>query len=355
MSMMGKKRVIEKVRRFMKELRKHDGHIDNIPRSITLNYNNACNFNCEFCYSSEKGNTHVKESLPLNVISSLADQADELGIWEIVLLGGELLIYPDRLYKLIEAFKPERFHMVLITNGYLMTVEIAKKLNDIGLDCVGVSISGMDSEIHNRERGNVADAHEKALKALGYAKDAGMSAWPNVIFGHHNSHSQDLKDLLDYSDSHGYSTYFIMAMPFGTWKDNVMDSEDVQILNEFRGKYNCCFDTWDMYDSTKTKLSGCWTVNRSFITPTGDVLVCPYINIKIGNIKEKSLKEILDYGFSIKYFGKFSPVCISAHNQAFRKKFLKEDINLFSPLDAHEIFSAEDYIANEKTSYEKSR
>ena len=346
MPMMEKPKVIEKVRKFMKQLRKHNGHIDNIPRSIVLNYNNACNFNCDFCYSKEKSNVHSKESLSFDIINSLADQADELGIWEIVLLGGELLIYPNKLYKLIEAFKPKRFHMVLITNGYLLTRQIAEKLHSIGLDCIGVSISGMDSETHNKERGNVPDAHKRALKALTYAKEAGMSAWPNVIFGHHNSHSEDLVRLLEYSDEHGYSTYFIMAMPFGTWKDNFMDSEDLKILDEFRKKYNCSFDTWDMYDKTKTKLSGCWSVNRSFITPTGDVLVCPYINIKIGNIKQQSLREILDYGFSIKYFGQFSPICISAHNKLFREKFLNNEATLFEPLDAHEIFGKEDYVGN---------
>ena len=330
----------------MEALRGGGKIVGNIPRSITLNYNNACNFKCAFCYSSEKNNLHVKDSLSLETIGNLADQADKLGIWEIVLLGGELLIYPERLYDLIKIFKPERFQMILITNGYLMTPEIADKLHQCGLDCVGVSISTMDANEHNKERGNLPDAHERALNALKYTKNAGMSAWPNVIFGHHNSHSDNLKKLLDYSEIHGYSTYFIMAMPFGSWKDNIMDAEDLKILDQFRKNYNCCFDTWDMYDNTKTKLSGCWTVNRSFITPLGDVLVCPYINIKIGNIKEQPLKDILDYGFSIKYFGQYSPVCISAFNHSFRKKYLTDDLNLFSPVDAHAIFSDDDYIKN---------
>ena len=43
----------------------------------------------------------------------------------------------------------------------------------------------------------------------------------------------------------------------------------------------------------KRKLVVAGTVNRTYITPLGEVLVCPYINISIGNIKEQSLKEIL--------------------------------------------------------------
>ncbi len=76
--------------------------------------------------------------------------------------------------------------------------------------------------------------------------------------------------------------------------------------------------------------------------------MCPYINIKIGNVKEQSLRDILEYGFSIKYFGTYSPICISAHNRSFREKFLPDERNIFTPYDAHEIFSDSDYIKVDK-------
>ena len=85
----------------------------------------------------------------------------------------------------------------------------------------------------------------------------------------------------------------------------------MQRLHWIRQNYDCFFDTWDMYDRKKEKVTGCWTVNRTYISPLGDVFPCPYLPIKIGNILEQSYKEILEYGFSIKYFGGFSPVCIT--------------------------------------------
>ena len=60
MAMMQKKRVLEKVHQFVRLLKRHNGHIDNIPRAITLNYNNVCNFKCEFCFSAEKHNEHIE-------------------------------------------------------------------------------------------------------------------------------------------------------------------------------------------------------------------------------------------------------------------------------------------------------
>lgn len=344
MSLMDKPRVLEKLHDYVRRLRKNDNHINNIPRSITINYNNVCNFRCEFCYSTEASNEHIRMHLDHDVIQRVADEADELGIWEVVLLGGELLVDIPSFKELVRDIGPERFQVVLITNGYYLSEEVAKDLAAIGVDCIGVSVSGLDAEEHNRSRGGIKDAHSRALKALDNAAAAGMNAWPNVIFGHHNSHSKDLFDFLDYVKEKGYTTYLIMAMPFGSWKDNYMDGEDLKILADIRKKYDCCFDTWDLYDKKRERISGCWTVNRTYITPLGDVLACPYMNIKIGNVKEQSLKEILDYGFSIKYFGRYSPICISAHNKVFREKYLNGDSSVFEPLDAHNLFSEEDYI-----------
>ena len=65
---------------------------------------------------------------------------------------------------------------------------------------------------------------------------------------------------------------------------------------------------------------GCTTVNRLYITPIGDVLVCPYVHIKIGNIFKQSLKEIVDYGFRIKYFRNHSDLCLAGEDKSFIKK-----------------------------------
>lgn len=342
MALIKKPLVVGKVHMFMRNVRKNRNRIGKIPRAITLNYNNMCNFKCEFCFSSDENNKHIKDSLSFEAIKELADQAHELGIWEIVLTGGELLINKPKLLELIKAFGADRFQFVVITNGYLMTQEYADELADAGVDCIAVSISGMDSDEHDKSR-RVPGSHERALKALKYAKNAGMAAWPNVIFGHHNAFSQDLIDLLEHAKENKYSTYLMMAMPFGSFKDSSMDAEDLKRLHWIRQNYDCYFDTWDMYDRKREEITGCWTVNRTYISPLGDVFPCPYIPIKIGNILEQPLKDVLDYGFSIKHFGGHSPVCISAFNKGFRDKFLKEDKSVFEPYIAQEVFAKDDY------------
>ncbi len=343
MGLMEKPQVIKKMHKFMHDTRKNGNQIGTNLRSVTLDYNNICNFKCEFCYEQEE-QKYNKISLEFETIKSIADQADELGIWEVILQGGELLINKEILFKIIEAFKPERFRMILVTNGYLMTKELAKELADKGLDCIGFSISGMDAKEHDRSRG-VKGSHERVLQAMEYAKEAGMTVWIQPIFGHHNSHDPELYKLLDYAKEKEYGIFFMLAMPYGVWKDNYMDIEDIKIFNALRKKYNCWFDTWDYYDKDRERITGCWSVNRLFITPKGDVLPCPFINIKIGNVKEQSLKEIIEYGFKIKYFREYSPICIAAQNRVFREKYLHENAtSMFEPPEAKDIFEEEDFI-----------
>lgn len=343
MSFIKKKEVLTKVHQFMREVKKNGNKINNVPRAMVINYNNACNFRCDFCYSTVASSRINKTTLSLDKVKDLANEADELGIWEIVLQGGELTMNKNALIELIEALGPQRFQVVLITNGYLITRKYAQELLDAGLDCLAVSLSTMNAEAHDKER-HIKNSHERALKALEYAKDVGLAAWPNVIFGHHNAFSDELQELLDWTKEKEYPIYFIMAMPYGSFKEDKMDANDMKRLDYIRKNYNCYFNTWDMYDPKKEKITGCWSVNRSYISPLGDVFPCPFLPIRIGNVYENSLKEILDYGFSIKHFGEYSPICIAAFNHSFRKKYLKENSSIFKYDDAKEVFSEKDYI-----------
>ena len=86
-------------------------------------------------------------------------------------------------------------------------------------------------------------------------------------------------------------------------------------------------------------------MNRVYVTPIGDVLVCPYVHIKIGNIFEKPLKEIIENGFKIKYFRNHSDLCLAGEDKEFIKKFMtKSGQTIFKPALAEDIFSKEDYI-----------
>ena len=90
---------------------------------------------------------------------------------------------------------------------------------------------------------------------------------------------------------------------------------------------------------------GCTTVNRIYITALGDVLACPYVHIKIGNVFKQTLKEITDYGFRIKHFRDYSPLCLAGEDLNFIKNFNSTPgKTIFNPVNAEDIFSEDDFV-----------
>ena len=347
MGLYDKPMTVQKFRNFFTQVKKNDGHMGHAVRAIHFNYNNMCNFKCDFCYTRSSQGDHVKEELPFDKIADFADQAHELGYYEFDLQGGELLLRPERLYKLIETIKPERFFVIMTTNGYFVTQEVANNLAKAGMDRLSVSLNGLDPERHDKFM-KMEGSHEKAMAALAYAKNAGMLAVPTIAVGHYNALSEELEEFCKFSKEHGYITHFNLAMPSGCWQDNkdvIIDERDREHINELRQKYdNIIYDMWNPFDKERKQLLGCNAVNRLYITPKGDVLACPFFHVKLGNIYEQSLKEIVDYGFNIKYFSDYQDLCLAGEDKDFMDKYLVKERTIFEPLDAKELFVEDDYV-----------
>ena len=347
-SLLNKPKLLKKLKAFYDHLKQNDGKIGTFRRGIEMNYNNACNLRCKYCFTNSPKGEGVKEFLPISKIREIADEADELGYIEWDLQGGELLLWPDKLFDVLEAIKPERFYLYLTTNGWKMDKKMAQKLAKHHVGRISVSIDSMDPEVHDNLRGR-KDSWRKAMEALKIVQEVGIDPYLNITVGHYNAQSDDLRMLLEYSKKNKYRTLINVACPAGMWNkvhDEVCDENDRQYIKELRKEFkNLNRNIWDPFDKNHEKVIGCTTVNRIYITPIGDVLACPYVHIKIGNVFENSLKEITDYGFKIKYFRNHSDLCLAGEDLNFIKKFnSSEGKSIFKPVEANKIFSKEDFI-----------
>lgn len=66
MSIMEKPRVVDKLHKYRRNLRKNGGKVGRTPRQVAIDYNNACNFRCEFCY--EVGEANI---IPSHLVSKI--------------------------------------------------------------------------------------------------------------------------------------------------------------------------------------------------------------------------------------------------------------------------------------------
>ncbi len=349
MKILEKPRVVKKMNRFYRELKKNGMKIGTVPRVIDFCYVNVCNFKCQHCFTRapmEPGS--LNNAMPLEKVREVADQADELGIYEFDLQGGELLLFPDEFFALVKAVDPERFYMYLTTNGYFLDEKMAYRLAKAGIDRVSVSIDSIRPEVHDAFRG-CKGAHEHAINALKFVQKAGIAPFLNCTVGHFNAQSQELEELLKYSYDQGYTTIINVAAPAGAWEGNsdiAVDEKDLENLQKLREKYpNITRDKWDPFDRKERKnVIGCNCVNLLYMTPSGDILPCPFVHIKLGNVYEQSLREIVEYGFSIKYFGEYQELCLAAEDKFFINNYLNKPKSIYHPLDAKQLFSKKDYI-----------
>lgn len=342
MGMMNKPRVMEKFNQFYRAVRKNGNKIGTQPRVLELVYSNACIFKCKHCSTRAPLGENAEKLMPLDKVASLAKEADELGVYEWHFHGGELLIDKPRLFELIKIVDPNKFYMFLTSNGYLLDRETAFQLAEAGIDRVSISIDSLDADVHDGFRGQPG-ALERALKALEYVKEAGMAPFMNITVGHYNAFSEDVENMIRYSKEHGYTTFVNIAIPTGNWRGNlevVIDDKDREHLIALRQKYgNVLRDIWNPFDKEKKGCLGCQTVSKIYITPSGDVLPCSFMNIKIGNVYEQSLKEINDYGYSIPYFRGHHEKCLAGEDLDFIKKYMQDEtMTVINPLDAHDVF-----------------
>ena len=91
---------------------------------------------------------------------------------------------------------------------------------------------------------------------------------------------------------------------------------------------------------------GCIAVKRMVsVTKYGDVMPCPYIHTSLGNFFEEPLKDIVERGLMIKYFGKYINTCLIAEDIKFINDYVVKKIyGKPLPVPYSEVFKDDDLI-----------
>lgn len=135
----------------------------------------ACDLACGHC-GSRAGRARPDE-LSTEEALSLVDQLAELGVIEVVLIGGESYLRADWL-DIIARIVERGMEALLTTGGRGMTAERARAAKGAGLLSASVSLDGL-RETHDRQRG-VAGSWDAALDAMKNLHDAGVLVSANT-------------------------------------------------------------------------------------------------------------------------------------------------------------------------------
>ncbi|HEU0034287.1 MAG TPA: radical SAM protein [Kofleriaceae bacterium] len=135
----------------------------------------ACDLACGHC-GSRAGRARSDELTTAEALD-LVDQLAELGVFEVVLIGGEAYLREDWC-QIVERIAARGMEPLITTGGRGMTPERARAGKAAGLVSASVSIDGL-RETHDRQRG-VAGAFDAALVAMQNLVDADVPVSANT-------------------------------------------------------------------------------------------------------------------------------------------------------------------------------
>src|SRR6185312_873976 len=97
-----------------------------------------CNLSCTYCNEYDD----YSKPVPLETLRHRLELLGKLRTGVITVSGGEPLLHPD-LDDIIRAIRENAILAGLITNGYLLTADRVRRLNDAGLDYLQISIDNV--------------------------------------------------------------------------------------------------------------------------------------------------------------------------------------------------------------------
>jgi len=137
---------------------------------VVWNVTRGCNLKCIHCYAHATQNKEVDE-LSTEQGKHLLDDLADFGVPVVLFSGGEPLVRKD-LPDLAEYAVSKGMRAVISTNGTLIKKDTAKRLKDIGLSYVGISLDGTES-VNDYFRG-VQGAFKAAMKGVENCQNVGI-------------------------------------------------------------------------------------------------------------------------------------------------------------------------------------
>lgn len=149
--------------------------IDLMISSMTAGGRWHCNQKCINCYAAGQTQAEVSE-LSTDEWKKIIGKCREIGIPQITFTGGEPTMRNDLVELINEA---QWFVTRLNTNGILLSKELCKRLYEVSLDSVQITLYSDDKQTHETLVGNT-NGFEKTVQGIRNALEAGLNVSVNT-------------------------------------------------------------------------------------------------------------------------------------------------------------------------------
>jgi putative heme d1 biosynthesis radical SAM protein NirJ2 len=272
---------------------------------ISWNVTNECNLYCEHCYrnAGKEAENELTTEEGLSLLSEIAKAGFKL----MVFSGGEPLIRKDIL-DLTKHAVDVGLRPVYGSNGVLLTRDMAHDLKAAGGTAVAISLHMIDEKKLDEFCG-APGTFKKSIQAMENCKDAGLPFQVNTtVFGRN---IEEVEELCDLAQSLGAKSHHVLFLvPTGRAEnieeESLREKEYEQLIRRLlKKRQDTSFDIKPTCAPQFMRIAkqldidvgrynrGCLAgISYCSIIPNGDVWPCPYLPMKIGNVRETPFSEI---------------------------------------------------------------
>lgn len=121
--------------------------------SLQFEVTTHCNAFCKHCYNNS-GNNSIQDRMTADRWIEFSKYiVTHGGVFECILSGGEPLLLSENLFRIMDILHQDGTVFFLITNGYLLSEDIVKRLSGYRYHSLQVSIDSTTAEYHDLFRG----------------------------------------------------------------------------------------------------------------------------------------------------------------------------------------------------------
>lgn len=276
-----------------------------LPRLISWNLTFKCNLRCAHCYvdadkSEGKGELNTDEG------RMLIDQIVEVGKPILIMSGGEPLLRDD-VFELARYGTDKGLRVAMGTNGTLITDQVANQLKSSGVRRIAISLDSAVPQRHDEFRG-VKGSWRLAVEGVKACRRNDLDVQINTTLTKQNYHEIDhIVDLAEKVGASDLHIFFLVPTGRGKKVEDVSPAMYERMIrsvlekstkSRLNIKPTCAPQFMRILKQMDIRPKKHWSrgciagLSYCRVYPTGQITPCPYLPIKLGNIREKRLKDI---------------------------------------------------------------
>lgn len=275
-----------------------------VPLVVSWNVTRKCNLKCSHCYINA-AKDELQGELTTEEGKRLIDQIADVSRPLLILSGGEPMLRGD-IYELIRYGTNQGLRMGLGSNGSLIDNTVARNLKEAGVKTVSISLDSSVPEKHDEFRG-VKGSWQKATKAITALKENDILVQVNttVTLQNHNE-IDDIMSTVEQLGVENFHLFFLVPTGRGVKLEDISPATYEDLIKSTFAKTRkhrlnvrpLCAPQFmriakDMGLDMRQWIRGCLAgLYYCRVYPNGDITPCPYLPIKLGNIRETSFSEV---------------------------------------------------------------